>query len=171
MTELVRVVSMSRILMAGLPSELPAGGPVGVFQTAGRHCEASLHLNTEPRTETHENGTTKQVPAALAEIWEQHRDTIMGRVDVLDQAAVAVLEDSLDDDLRRKAEGEAHKLVGSVGTFGFGEGSEMARQIEHLLQGESPLSQEQVLRLSELAVALRRELEHPPMGQESEPAP
>ncbi len=122
-------------------------------------------------TEAQENETEKQSLAALDEIWERSKETIMGRVDVLDQAAVAALEAALDDDLRRKAEEEAHKLVGSVGTFGFVEGSGIARQIEYLLQGDSPLSQEQILRLSELAVALRRVLEQPPMGQELEPAP
>ena len=56
----------------------------------------------------------------------------------------------------------------------------MARQIEYLLQGDGPLSKDQILRLSELAVALRRVLEQPPTGrvleqspvyQELEPAP
>ena len=70
--------------------------------------------------------------------------------------------------------------MGSVGTFGFDEGSKMARQIEYLLQGDGPLSKDQILRLSELAVALRRVLEQPPTGrvleqspvcQELEPAP
>ena len=122
-------------------------------------------------TEAHESESEKQTLAALAGIWERSKETIMGRVDVLDQAAVAVLEAALDDDLRRRAEEEAHKLVGSVGTFGFGEGSKMARQIECLLQGERPLSQGQILRLVELVVALRRVLEQPPMGRELEPAP
>jgi HPt (histidine-containing phosphotransfer) domain-containing protein len=132
------------------------------------------------RTELPEDEAEKQASAALTEPWDRYKETIMGRVDMLDQAAVAVLEASLDDDLRRKAEDEAHKLVGSVGTFGFGEGSEMARKIEYLLQGVSPMSQGQILRLSELAVALRRELEQPPtgwvpeqppMGQGLEPTP
>ena len=97
---------------------------------------------TDGRAEAQENETEKQSLAALDEIWERSKETIMGRVDVLDQAAVAVLEAALDDDLRRKAEEEAHKLVGSVGTFGFGEGTKMARQIEYLLQGDGPLSKD-----------------------------
>jgi diguanylate cyclase (GGDEF)-like protein len=121
--------------------------------------------------DTPENEADEQTLAALAAIWERSKETIMGRVDVLDRAAVAVLKAGLDDDLRRNAEEAAHKLTGSVGTFGFGEGLVMARQIEQMLQGESPLSQEQVLRLSELAVSLRRVLEQPPVGQVPEQPP
>ena len=80
----------------------------------------------------------------------------MGRLDALDHAAVAALEAAVDADLRRKAEEEDHKSVGSAGSLGFSEGSGMARQIEYLLKGDRRLSRDQILRLSKPAVALRR---------------
>jgi diguanylate cyclase (GGDEF)-like protein len=85
-------------------------------------------------------------------------------VTVLEQAAVVALEGHLDNALRQQAEREAHKLAGAVGTFGFAEGSRLAREIEQLLQAGRSLGQPQLLRLSELVVALRQELERAPVG-------
>jgi len=82
-------------------------------------------------------------------------------VAVLDEAALAVREGRLDDELRRAAEREAHKLSGAAGTFGFAEATRLAREAEQMLEGTDPLAPAQVLRLGELAAALRRELERP----------
>jgi len=99
--------------------------------------------------------------AELAEIWEHCKETITKQVAVLEQAAMAVLEGTLDDELRHQAGREAHKLAGSVGTFGFTEGSRLAREIEHLLQTGGTLEQTHALRLSDLVMALLKELERP----------
>jgi diguanylate cyclase (GGDEF)-like protein len=104
--------------------------------------------------------------AAIAGLWERFKGSITGQVDVLEQAIMALIEGHLDHDLRRQAEREAHKLAGSLGTFGFTEGSRLAREMEHRLQGSGPLEQAQALPLAELVVALRRELERPPAGQQ-----
>lgn len=110
----------------------------------------------------------QQVRAALAEIWERSKETILGRVAVLEQATTALLEGTLETALRQQAEHEAHKLTGSLGTFGFAQGSRLAREMEHLLQAEAPLGQTEALRLSELVVTLRQELEPPSVAP---PAP
>ncbi len=110
----------------------------------------------------------QQVRAALAEIWERSKETILGRVAVLEQTTTALLEGTLEAALRQQAEHEAHKLTGSLGTFGFAQGSRLAREMEHLLQAEAPLGQTEALRLSELVVTLRQELEPPAVAP---PAP
>jgi diguanylate cyclase (GGDEF)-like protein len=102
--------------------------------------------------------------AAIAEIWERSKETILGRVTVLEQAVLALLEGQLANELRRQAEREAHKLAGAIGTFGFAEGSRLARKIEQMLQVEASLEPSQVLRLSELVVALRQEVEQAATG-------
>ena len=122
-------------------------------------------------TEISHNDTENLAPAAFAGIWERARDTIIGRVDVLDLAAVSLLNADLDVELRRKAEDEAHKLVGLVGTFGFIEASTIAREIESLLHGESHLGSDQTLLLSKLAVSLRQELERHPASLAMEQLP
>ena len=113
-----------------------------------------------------------RVATSLAALWDKFRDGMFRRVDVLDEAAVALLAGRLDEAGRRAAEREAHKLAGSVGTFGFAEASRMGREAELMLEGTRPLGPAEVLRLSELAVAIRRELEHPPgAAPAASPAP
>jgi diguanylate cyclase (GGDEF)-like protein len=99
--------------------------------------------------------------SAVAGIWEKFRGATLERVATLDGAVIALLGGELESGLRREAEREAHKLAGSVGTFGFAHGSELAREIELLLGGADAISESQTLRLSELTVALREELERP----------
>jgi diguanylate cyclase (GGDEF)-like protein len=106
---------------------------------------------------------------ALAGAWERFRETVLGRVQVLEEAVVALLEGRLDEETRRRAEREAHKLAGSVGTFGFAEGSRIARYLEQALAGHAPLEQADALRLSERVVALRRELERDPSAPAAAP--
>lgn len=101
------------------------------------------------------------LPAAVAAVWLKYRDQVLGRVDVLESAALSLLEGKLDREGRRAAEREAHKLAGSVGTFGFAEGSRLARQAETMLAGPNPPGQAEALLLADLAVALRRELTAP----------
>ncbi|HEX7242249.1 MAG TPA: response regulator, partial [Longimicrobiaceae bacterium] len=104
---------------------------------------------------------------AVGELWERFRGSVLERVSVVEECALAVLEGTLDEELRRRGEREAHKLTGAVGTFGFTEGSRLAREAEGLLEGAAPLGPPQALRLSELAVALRAELERPAPPQEA----
>jgi diguanylate cyclase (GGDEF)-like protein len=98
------------------------------------------------------------LPAAVTAVWLKYRDQVLARVDVLEAAALRLMEGRLSRDERREAEREAHKLAGSVGTFGFAEGSRLAREAETMLAGPNPPGQAEALRLADLAVALRREL-------------
>jgi diguanylate cyclase (GGDEF)-like protein len=102
----------------------------------------------------------QEMAAAVTAIWERFKGVTFGRLETIEAAAVALLERKLDETARRAAEREAHKLAGSVGTFGFADGSRIAREIELLVQGT--LGNAETLRLSDLAVALRRALEQAP---------
>ena len=74
----------------------------------------------------------------VAQIWEQGKDKIVARIDTLDQATLELLGGRLEIDMRREAEREAHKLAGSLTTFGVPEGSRLARDIEQTFQADSP---------------------------------
>ena len=124
-----------------------------------REAASALGTRTEAPRATHERGS---VADAISQAWERFRGAVVARVDVVEAAAVAVLEGTLDAETRRAAEREAHKLAGSVGTFGFAHGSRLARELELLLGGSTPLGQAEALKLTDLAVALRRELAKPP---------
>jgi diguanylate cyclase (GGDEF)-like protein len=100
--------------------------------------------------------------AAIETIWERRKDEIIGRVAILEEAATALLSGGLDDDLREQAQRDAHKLAGSLGTFGFARGSQLARDVEELLPSTRVPGQGDPLRISEAVVALRGELEGSP---------
>jgi len=108
-----------------------------------------------------ETPAQQQTMTAVAEIWERFKGTMADRVAVLEQAAMALLEDTLDDDLRQQVGRAAHQLTSSLSTFGFTEGSRLAREIEHMFQTGVVLEQTHALHLSELVVALGKELERP----------
>jgi diguanylate cyclase (GGDEF)-like protein len=109
--------------------------------------------------------------ASIAELWQRFAPVMRRRLAALDEAAMAAIESRLDESTRRTAEGEAHKLAGSLGTFGAPRGSEVAREVELMLEGSTPLTTAQVLRLSELVERLRGEIEHPPVPRAEEDVP
>jgi len=97
----------------------------------------------------------------LARLRERFIETTEKRIATLEAALSEALQGTLDGERQREAEREAHKLGGSLGTFGFAEGSRLALEMEALWAGAS-LPSETQLRLSELLVALRRELANQP---------
>ena len=110
-----------------------------------------------------------QVLALVAQIWDKSKERIVARIDTLEQATIELLDGRLDLDLRREAEREAHKLAGSLTTFGFPEGSRLARDIEQSFQADSPLGPKDALHLSEKVVTLRQALEREATQPTSQP--
>ncbi len=98
--------------------------------------------------------TRQQTLSALAGVWERFKSRVSEQVAVLEQAAAR--QGTLDPDRRLQAERAAHSLAGSLGTFGFTEGSQLARKIEHSLLAGKLLNRDEARRLSELVEALRQ---------------
>jgi diguanylate cyclase (GGDEF)-like protein len=113
-------------------------------------------------------GPVADAQAALAAIWAQNRPTMLERVEVLDRAACALDGEGLDDALAGAALDAAHQLAGAVGTFGYREATERAREAEAILRGTATLTGSDASRLRGLAASLRSELAHDPF---SVPAP
>jgi HPt (histidine-containing phosphotransfer) domain-containing protein len=101
--------------------------------------------------------TDQEMAQKLSELWHALKDIVFAQVSVIEGAAQASLDGRLGEDLRRSAESEAHKLAGSIGSFGFEHCSRLASEMERLLKSAAPLDREP--RLSELVAELRRELE------------
>lgn len=93
-----------------------------------------------------------EMAALIARVWIANKAALHERLDAIDAAGAALLAGSLDDERRAAATAGAHKLRGSLGTFGLPEGSELAAELEDMLRapGAPP-----VLRLSEIAEQLR----------------
>jgi HPt (histidine-containing phosphotransfer) domain-containing protein len=82
--------------------------------------------------------------ALLASVWERNLPVLRARLDLLDQAAAAT---PLDAMLKTEAHAVAHKLAGSLGMFGYTEGTRIARELELLLEEPNPESS-QIFRLT-----------------------
>ena len=96
---------------------------------------------------------------AIEAIWEKSREEIARRIETLEETISAVLDGELDEDLRARAERDAHKLAGSLGMFGFPTGSALAREVEQTLATPEGPSLADVPRLAELVLALRDEFD------------
>lgn len=106
--------------------------------------------------------TTVEQAARLAAIatWEQFKPSMLERLAILEQALAALQQGQLTEDLRQMAEGVAHKLAGSLGMFGFPEGSKLGRQIEYWFQSFTGV--EPIPELETLVTALHQALQSPP---------
>lgn len=107
----------------------------------------------EPTGENEQKGL-----AAIAAIDRQFRDSLGQRLKVLQTAVQSLQLRQLDADLRITVREEAHRLAGSLGTFGCPKGSTLARKIERLLTGSDQLDNIQARRYSQILVELEQEL-------------
>ncbi|HLI34514.1 MAG TPA: response regulator, partial [Terriglobia bacterium] len=137
--------------------------PLDIHELAKKTSEA-LGLPLTPAKED----ADQKIQSAIADVRNRFMGSILERVDVLERAGVGFLEGNWSPDLREKAEREAHKLAGLLGTLGFPAGSRFAAEIEKLLRGGAHLSETQALRFSELVVALRLDIEKTPVAAPAE---
>ncbi len=112
-----------------------------------------------------------QVAGAMAEIWKRLKQTSMNRLQALELALLDLACGRLTPDQARQAERDAHKLAGSVGTFGFTRASRLASVLEERLAGASRLGPESAGRLALKVAALRVELERGPIASREESLP
>lgn len=92
----------------------------------------------------------------MAETWTRARPSIEDQLSSIESALDALLKDGLEEEERASAERAAHKLAGSVGTFGFPKGSELARKLEAGLT--APVLKAHLPALSDVLRALRAEI-------------
>ncbi len=73
---------------------------------------------------------------ALDAMWQKFLPDIRERVDTVTAAAQAAAAGDLDDEQRAAAQVAAHKLAGTLGTFGLTRGTVLARELEIRLGGD-----------------------------------
>ncbi|MBE9000946.1 response regulator [Nostoc sp. LEGE 12447] len=114
--------------------------------------------------ETNQDGQKKPGPkdiTSVNRVLERFRNSFGAQVVVLEQAKIALLAGNLNKELHQQALHEAHKLAGSMGTFGYLEGSRLARKIEHLLLADFPLLADKISDFLQLVTKLQQELTKP----------
>jgi Hpt domain len=96
--------------------------------------------------------------SALAELWMQARPRLLGRLETIDRAVAAHRAGTLGAEEAEDARGEAHKLVGLLGSFGRPAGTEPSRALE---AGLAAPAQAETGELERRAAELRGVIEAP----------
>jgi hypothetical protein len=98
---------------------------------------------------------TDQIDTVLASLWEKNLPTLRERLNLIDRTASLAASGTLPEEPRLEAYSVAHKLTGSLGMFGYQQGTDIARKIEHILKAPTPT---QLTTLTKLAKDLRTSL-------------
>ena len=90
----------------------------------------------------------KKIAAALTTLWQRNLPVVRDRLALLDRAAALAEDGTLTPALARDAAITAHKLAGSLGMFGYTEGTRTACAIEQLLDVHRAPDPANLLRLT-----------------------
>lgn len=120
-------------------------------------------LKPAPNRPVTEKESKKPNLTSVNRVIEQFRDSFAQQVAVLVQANAALLAGNFSEELHQTAKQEAHKLAGAMGTFGYPQGSQIARKIEHLLLENRQLADKEIIQFSQLVKALQQELTKSPV--------
>jgi DNA-binding response OmpR family regulator/HPt (histidine-containing phosphotransfer) domain-containing protein len=102
-----------------------------------------------------------KVLAVVQQMWGNFKESLESHMALFEQAIAQLSTGTLDSELRSSAEAVAHRLIGSLGSFGLPQGSEVARQIEQLLRLES-LGHNEARQLEDLVGQLKQVVENKP---------
>ncbi len=155
-----------RAHVKGLRRKLKSGGAPDPIKTvyglgyALNDLPSSEQENTsKPEADPDPSKAQQQTLEAINKAWERYKPKHFQRLQTLEQAVMMAQAQQLDHDQLKSAQKEAHKLAGSLGTFGFTEGSDLARRIESLW--ESYPEAQEIQQLASLIKALRQTMEQP----------
>jgi HPt (histidine-containing phosphotransfer) domain-containing protein len=93
----------------------------------------------------------------LKQLWEQHKPTVFERLEVLERVSADALK--MDAAALEEARSAAHKLAGALGTFGFQQATDWARDSEQIFM-KGHLDSADQARLMENARNIRELLEN-----------
>jgi diguanylate cyclase (GGDEF)-like protein len=106
------------------------------------------------------------IAAAVFDAWDRSRAPTFRKIDALDDAAIALLDNSLTPELRAAAERDAVSIADLTAPFGFANGAAIAREIAERFSSESITAVDGVA-ISEKLLAMREAL----TGSPQVPAP
>jgi DNA-binding response OmpR family regulator len=152
-----------RAHIKGLRNKLKnAGAHADLIETVyglGYRLKQQSHPKIEPKkTSKKPELDQNKLDQAIVEIWHRYQGKICDRITILEEFSLANQQGKPDQNIKQKAQQEAHKLAGSLGTFGLGGGSIIAKEIEQLCQNQT-LNLAEITLLQELVFKLRKEVE------------
>ncbi len=102
-----------------------------------------------------EQKPSPDLTAILNQLWTRFLPEIHERVSILEFSAHAYASGIATQEQHRGAHAAAHKLAGSLGTFGLTQGSELAREFELMCAADELCSPAQAERLAAIAAEIR----------------
>jgi HPt (histidine-containing phosphotransfer) domain-containing protein len=112
-------------------------------------------INDQINNDQANNRIETPIEDVLLQLWQKNLPTIRQRLDLLDQFGSAAASGSLEEHTRLEALSIAHKLAGSLGMYGYQQGTEIASKMERILKSSTP---ETLVTLRALAADLRKSL-------------
>ncbi|WP_413171501.1 response regulator [Anabaena azotica] len=169
-----------------LRKKLKAGGLAeDILETVyGIGYRLKLHLNEPPTAqqwdklanvpETESNypvthPLSLQNLTSVNQVLEQFQTSFSEQVEILEQAKNDLLAGNWHAELQQTAKKETHKLAGSMETFGYPQGSRLARALENLLIQNRTLTDTDITEFCQIVTALRQELTNPPVINNTPP--
>ncbi len=153
--DLVETVYGLGYRLKSLPEEIQGQKVVAkTAETASESSESILELNHDERR--------LKVLTVIAEIRGKLRANFIEKVAIFDRAIAKLNTGTLDNKLRQEAQAEAHKLVGSLGTLGLPQGSEVARKLEDLFKAQNVSKPGTVQKIEEFLDLLKQIFDRPP---------
>jgi HPt (histidine-containing phosphotransfer) domain-containing protein len=96
----------------------------------------------------------------MQELWEKYRSVSLARLEIVERAVEALNRGALTEELRAQAAREAHKLSGSLGTFGLQAGSAAALEIESFFSCYDPSAQKGTAEVNNRFGRLKQEIQN-----------
>jgi DNA-binding response OmpR family regulator/HPt (histidine-containing phosphotransfer) domain-containing protein len=120
--------------------------------------------NIEPTTSQIESASAI-VNESILELWGEFKDSFREQIELLDTTIRSYVTTfpTGDPELSSTARKVAHQLAGSLGIYGFSQGSIFARQIEDLFNEDLQLTMLDLQLMMQLVVDLQAEISHDPV--------
>ena len=112
--------------------------------------------------------SSEEVARQLDALWQKYLPTMLSRLATIEAAIRAAEDGKPDEELKMKGAHEAHKLAGSLGTFGLHSSSAMSIKIEKILSEPIPLAG-MTADLRNLFESVRRDIDRRSTMQDLEP--
>ncbi|MEG3985847.1 response regulator [Microcoleus sp. S28C3] len=112
-----------------------------------------------------------KVQNVVAQMRENLKANFIEKVAIFDRAIAQLKNGTLEGELRQEAQAQAHKLIGSLGTLGLTNGSEVARKIEHLFKAENILQPETAQQIEGFLDKLKQIFDRPSPEPEGDLVP
>ncbi|WP_019505259.1 response regulator [Pleurocapsa sp. PCC 7319] len=149
-----------RTHIKGLRQKLKAAGMTkDTIQTV---YGVGYRLKAIEKTESHSvKSNQSDISERIKAAWATFKNVTQERITVLEQLTGAISQNQVNREIHDSAKSAAHKLAGSLGGFGFPQGSIIAKEIENLLANDltDQIQEQQLIRLVN---SLQIEIQHQP---------